>query len=95
MIVFDSQKMIERYHEIRNINRQLQQNIEKIEKLVLSIEGEWQGNSGKAYVDKLIYVKSKFNVLNCFYDEYSELLKQYAEMYENHEKELLLKISRV
>ena len=78
--------------DINLLANQLRINMAQIEALVLSTNGEWQGESEVAYAGKIIYVKNQYMKLITFIEQYAELIGLYAEQYEDYEQQLAGKI---
>lgn len=81
--------------EIRNITAVLQSNMDAMEFLVNSMNGEWQGDSERAYAARLIYVRREFKEIEHFFEEYASLLNRFAEEYQSYEDQLAAKIRNV
>ncbi len=78
--------------ELYNINNQLDNNMQRIENLVLSLGSEWQGCAELAYVAKLLLVRKQFESLTDFINDYVYTLKSIAVDFEEVEKEIYNKI---
>ena len=66
-----------------------------IEQLVFSTCDDWQGASERAFAENIITVNEKFDELYTYVNEYSELLKRFANDYENMDAEIAKKIKRI
>lgn len=95
MISFDTEKMLEKYGEMLSITRQLQNNMNHIEKLVLELNGEWQGQAEKLFAEKIVFVNNRYQRITLFLEEYAEQLKKHAKIYETHEEELIQRLNLV
>lgn len=92
-IQVDTSKLAEKSSEIRFLTTELQKTMEEIEILVLSVNGAWQGNSEKAFSEKILYVKKQFSHIADFFADYADLLKGFAHTYEQQEADLSSKIN--
>ncbi len=80
---------------IKIINNDLRMLMENIEILVLSVNGSWQGDAEKAYSEKILFVKNQFEPIAMFFDDYSDLLRQFADEYESQESDMVSKINLI
>ncbi len=81
--------------EIRVLKAELERVMEEIEGVVLSANGSWQGDSEKAFSEKILYVKKQFSHIGTFFGEYADLLQNFAQIYEQQETDLSAKINLV
>lgn len=81
--------------DIRIVNGDLRVLMENIEILVLSVNGSWQGDAEKAYAEKILFIKNQFEPIAMFFDDYSDLLKKFADEYESQESDMASKINLV
>lgn len=89
----DTEEMHAKCCEIRNICSELNSNMDQIESAVLSIGNEWQGESERAFVAKIIYVRQQFSGITKFLEDYADILDTFSYKYEEHDKDLSLKIN--
>ncbi len=82
-------------NDIQKISDDLRTYMEQVENVVLSIDGEWQGEAEKAYVARIVYVKSQFSTVIEFLEQYIKLLDDFSDQYEEHDKELAAKINLI
>lgn len=92
-IQVDTTQLLQRSNDIRSVKIDLMNTMDQIEALVLSVNGSWQGNSERAFSEKILFVKKQFSGIATFFDDYSELLKQFAYSYEQQESDLSSKIN--
>lgn len=85
--------MIKESGSIKTITAELQTVMAEIENCVISVNGKWQGDSEKAFAQKIIYVKNQFSNIISFFDEYAETLCKLANEYENFDCILKNKIT--
>lgn len=90
-ISVDVDEMINRANIIEEIAEELQINMHNIEKLILDLGFEWQGNAELAYTAKLLFIKKQFEILYSFIIEYMQIIYSIVNDYENIENELLSK----
>lgn len=88
---------LSRLHEVSNqiksVNASLLNTMNEIELLILSVNGEWQGDAERAFSEKIIYVKKQFSAISSFFDDYSNLLNSFAVGYEQQESYLTAAIN--
>jgi len=92
-IQVDTSQLNQKSNEIRSLKIDLLNTMDQIELLVLSVNGGWQGDSERAFSEKILYVKKQFASIATFFDDYSELLKNFAYTYEQQESDLSSKIN--
>ena len=92
-IYVDTDVMVQKSNEIKVLTDELKKIMEEIELLVLSVNGEWQGDAEKAFSEKIIYVKKQFSHISTFFDDYADLLNKFAYVYEQQESEITSKIN--
>lgn len=92
-IQVDTSRLIEKSNEIKMLKIDLLNTMEQIEALVLSVNGSWQGDAERAFSEKILFVKKQFANIATFFDDYSELLKGFAYIYEQQETDLSSKIN--
>ena len=78
--------------EIILLSEQLENTMNEIETLILSANGEWQGEAEVAYAGKIIYVKNQYKKLIDFLEKYAEVIGAFAEQYEDYDQQLAQKI---
>ena len=84
-ISIDIDEMIKKANALENIAAELQTNMQSIEKLILDLGYEWQGNAELAYTAKILYIKKQFYALHDLINEYSLFLKAVANDYKEVE----------
>ncbi len=89
----NTDELRERCSELRAVCNDLNGNMNRIETAVLSIGNEWQGESERAFVAKLLYIRQQFNDLTNFIEDCTNLMETFATQYEEHDKELSSKIN--
>lgn len=94
-ITVDADRMLGISGEIRSTVDILRNNMDTMELLVNSLNGEWQGDAERAYASRLVYVRREFREVERFFEEYASLLGRFAEEYTRHEEELASKIRNV
>lgn len=87
-------QLVETSNEIKSLKDSLINTMEEIELLVLSVNGNWQGDAERAFSEKIIYVKNQFSSISSFFEDYSNLLKSFAVGYEQQESDLTAKINQ-
>lgn len=94
-ITADADRMLAIGAEIRSMTDVLRDNMDAMELLVNSLNGEWQGNAERAYAGRLVCVRREFREVERFFEEYASLLCRFGEEYMRHEEELASKIRNV
>ena len=94
-IYADTDELYQRSEEILVISSDIEKTITQIECLVSSLSGNWQGDSERIYESKIIYLKQLYDELSRFLREYSAVLKNCAERYNQCDAELTSKINFV
>lgn len=89
----DPNQMRSKSNAIRTLEAELQNNMENIESLVLSVNGTWQGNSERAYASRILFVKKEFSRIMTFFEDYASLLESFADQYDEFDSGLATKIS--
>lgn len=92
-IQVDTSNLFEISNEIKSVQADIQHIVDQVEKVVFSSIGSWQGEAERAFAEKIMYVKKQFVDTGAFFDEYANLLKNFAYMYEQQEKDLSSKIN--
>ena len=78
--------------EILFLKDELCSQMEQIESLILSLNGDWQGEAEKAFASRILYVKSQFSHISQFFEDYANLLKDFSVKYEENDNDISLKI---
>lgn len=78
---------------VRTLRAALQNNMDRIESLVLSVNGAWQGDSERAYASKILFIKREFSGILSFLEDYAALLASFADQYDEFDSGLAAKIS--
>lgn len=92
-IQVDTRRLADKSNDIKLVKNELLSVMEQIEILVLSVNGSWQGDAERAFAEKILYVKQQFSHITAFFEEYSDLLKDFAYKYDQQEAELSSKIN--
>ena len=74
------------------IASELNENMTRIENLVLNLGTQWQGRAELEFTAKLLFVKKQFDILNCFFIDYSQVIHSVVAEFEAVEEELLSKM---
>lgn len=94
-ITVDADRMHSMAAEIRTTVDTLRYNMDTMEILVHSLNGEWQGDAERAFASKILYVRREFKEVEQFFREYASLLERFAEEYIRHEDEVAAKVRNV
>lgn len=94
-ITVDADRMNAVSGEIRVTVDALRNNMNQLEILINSLNGEWQGDAERAYAGRLVYVRREFREAERFFEECASLLGRFSEEYMRHEEELVVKIGNV
>ena len=70
----------------------MNENMIRIQNLILGLGVEWQGNAEKAFTAKLLFVKQQFDFLYDSFIDLSETITVIAGEYEETERQLLSKM---
>lgn len=94
-IMVDADRMHSIASDIRTTTDTLRYNMDSIERLVYSMDGEWKGDAERAFASKIVYVRNEFREVERFFVEYASLLERFAEEYIRHEDEVTAKLRNV
>ena len=94
-ITVDADRMHSMASEIRTTVDMLRYNMDTMEILVHSLNGDWQGDAERAFASKIVYVRREFKEVEQFFTEYASLLERFAEEYIRHEDEVAAKVRNV
>ena len=92
-IQVNTNALADRSFRIRDLKNELNQTMEHIELLVLSVNGSWQGDAEKAFAEKILYVKHQFSHITAFFEEYAALLDSFAVNYDRQDGDIASKIN--
>lgn len=92
-ICSDPIQMRNKSNDIRTVSSELQNIMGQIETLVLSVNGQWQGDAERAYASRILFVKKEFSHIMSFFEDYSSLLELFADEYDEFDTSLASKIS--
>lgn len=81
--------------EILQLKDELEDRMDQIETLVLSVNGAWQGDAEKAFASRIVYVKKQLLGITAFFEDYAQLLKNFSIDYEEYDTELCSKMNLV
>lgn len=91
-IKIDTDVLLRCSNTLLNVNFELQENMNKIENLILGLGNEWQGDAAKAYQSNILFVKKQFEYMNEFITDYAQNLKNVSDMYDQAEKDIIAKL---
>lgn len=94
-ICVDADRLRDTANEIQQQITVLRQNMNDIECLVNSLNGEWQGDAEKAYASKILYIRKEYLEVEKFFRDYSSLLLRASEEYIQYEANLASRIMNV
>ena len=94
-IYIEPDVLMQKGEEIAAIRSELETLLSRIEILVLSLCGEWQGAAEIAFEHNLIGVKKDYSDLLCFISEYSNIITNCADRYEKYDNDLANKINSI
>ena len=89
----ETEQLKAKANEIKEIANQLNENMNRIESLVLNLGLEWQGTSEIAYAAKILFIKKQFETLYQFLIDYSDAIMSIANEYEETEKQLIKELN--
>lgn len=92
-ICTDPIEMRNKSNDIRSVRVDLQNIMDQIELLVLSVNGQWQGDAERAFASRILFVKKEFQNIASFYEDYAALLESFADQYDEYDRSLAAKIS--
>ena len=92
-IQVEPSQLAEKSNEINILTSEMLKTMDEIEILVLSVNGGWQGDAERAFSEKILYVKKQFSHIATFFNDYANLLKDFAYTYEQQETDLSSKIN--
>lgn len=88
-IFVDTELLKEKANSVMEVAYELNENMNRIENLILNLGTDWHGKSEVAFTAKILFVKKQFEALNDFFMDYSETIKAIVYEYENTETQLL------
>lgn len=91
----DPASLAERGNEILLLRDVLEETMDKIEVLVLSLDASWQGDAEKAFAARILYLKKELSGLTDFFGDCSALLLSAAEQYRIRDDTLATKINLI
>ena len=92
-IYVDTLQLIEKSNEIKMINAELANVMQRIEQTLLFSRGEWQGVAGSAFFENILDAKKQFENIESFFNDYADMLRGFAFEYEQQEHNLISKIN--
>ncbi len=72
--------------------RRLENCMDRLETLIASLKGDWQGAAEVALETRLLEAKSAYLVVICSVEEFAMILNSVAERYDAYDKEVAKKI---
>ncbi|MBQ8183849.1 MAG: WXG100 family type VII secretion target [Clostridia bacterium] len=91
-ITIDTDALLKCSNSLENVNFELKENMNRIEQLILGLGSEWQGDSGKMYQSKILFVKKQFEYMSNLIDEYTANIKTVSQNYDQVEKDIISKL---
>ena len=95
IVAADRDALYDASDQLKQIDNELKRIQFSVEQLVYSTCTNWQGDSERAFAEKIIVINEKFNDLHAFVDYYSKLLKSFADSYEALDEETTKKINLI
>ncbi len=92
-IFVEPNKLMQRSNDIRLIRSEIEKIMTNIELLVVSLNGNWQGDAERACSGKIIYIKKEYAEMLAFLNDYANLLDNCSIGYEQYDAELESKIN--
>lgn len=93
-IQVETTQLLDKSNDIRLVKDNLAEIMEQIEQLILSVEGDWQGDAERTFSSKIVFVKKQFSNILSFFESYSYLLVSFADSYEQIEDTISSKINQ-
>lgn len=81
--------------EIHFLVREKERCMNNIDNLVQSVSGSWQGESEKAYENKIISIRRQYAKLIEFWDSYANLMEEIVNSYEEFEMKYASRINNI
>lgn len=91
-IYIETDRLLGKAESMRETANYLKENMGRIENLIINLDTVWQGEAGRAYIAKILFVKKQFEALYDFIMEYAEVICSIVKDYENIEKEITFKM---
>lgn len=93
-IQVETTQLLDKSNDIRLVKDNLAEIMEQIEQLILSVEGDWQGDAERTFSSKIVFVKKQFSNILSFFESYSYLLVSFADSYEQLEDDISFRINQ-
>ena len=94
-MLFDEEQMWQVSQDLHEAVCEIQSIITRVDALVRSVHGEWQGASEQAYEEKLNYVKEQFAPIYLFWEECSRQIAEQAKAYQEHEEKIYRDLQQI
>lgn len=91
-IFVEPNKLMQRSNDIRLYRSEIEKIMNDIELLVLSLNGNWQGDAERACSSKIVYIKKEYAEMLAFFNDYANLLDNCSVGYEQYDAEIKSKI---
>lgn len=91
-IYIDPEALKDTAGSLLTILSRLNENMDKIEKIVTDLGLEWQGQAEIVFTAKILFIRNQFKALSAFLTDYSEVIRLIAQEYEETEKQLTTKM---
>ena len=95
IVAADRDAMYTVSEELKQIDNDLKRIQFAIEQLIFSTYADWQGDSERAFAEKIIVINEKYHDLHAFVDYYSKLLKRFADSYQMMDEETAKRIKSI
>lgn len=94
-IYIEPDELAQKGNDVLTIRSELSEILDKIEILVLSLVGEWQGAAEIAFESNIVGIKQDYKQLLDFFLEYSNIIINCADRFSKYDNELANKINLI
>lgn len=95
LILVDEMKVKATCSEIHYIAREMERCMNSIDNLIQSVSGSWQGESEKAYENKIISIRRQYVKMIEFFDSYADSIEEIVDSYEENQMKYMSRINNI
>lgn len=94
-ILIESYEINRKIESIKTVKKDLSDEMIQIEQLINSMGMDWQGESERAFVSKLTFIRKEYDKLIGFYDDFIELLRDISDKDDKLERSIITAINQI
>lgn len=94
-ISVNAEAMLNMAEKTRILKNEIHNEYNQIERLVLSVGADWQGESERAFASRIVYLKKHFEKLESFFEELSDFYEKISARYEEVEKTIINEFNQI